>query len=144
MQNWLIYGIIASFCFALNTFIYKVAVSKGNGLNPYLATLSVGIGVFLFFAIVYFVKLPSFTSNWTGLTMAVLAGVLWALGFFMVSLAIANKGNITQLAPIYNTNTLIVVLLGIIFLKEIPSLTGIIKIIAGAILIIIGSILVVI
>lgn len=142
MENWLIYGLIASVCFGLNAVIYKIAVTKGHGLNPYLGVFSVGLGVILFFSFMYFIKLPEFTPNWKGLTLALIAGIVWALGMLMIALAIANNGNISKLAPIYNTNTLIAVLLGIMFLKEIPTGLGIIKVVSGAVLIVLGAVLV--
>jgi len=142
MENWVVYGLIASVCFGVNIVIYKVAVTKGQGLNPYLAIFSYGIGAFLFFLLMYLIISPKFTSNWTGLTLAIFSGALWALGMLMVALAIANKGNISKLAPIYNTNTLIAVLLGLIFLKEIPAGSEMLKVISGAVLIVIGAVLV--
>jgi len=142
MENWLIYGLIASFCFGINAVIYKVAATKGQGLNPYLGGFFIGIGVFLFFFIMYLIKAPKFVPNWSGLILASVAGILWAIGFFAIILAIANKGDISRLAPIYNTNTLIAVLLGIIFLKEIPSGTAIFKVISGSVLIVVGAVLV--
>jgi len=142
MENWIIYGLIASLCFGLNVVIFKIATTKGQGLNPYLASLSFSVGIFLFFFLVYLIKTPKFTPNWTGLTLALIAGVVWAVGLLAVALAIAKKGDVSKLAPLYNTNTLIAVLLGIIFLKEIPAGSEIIKVISGAVLIVIGAILV--
>ncbi|MBL7055186.1 EamA family transporter [Candidatus Woesearchaeota archaeon] len=142
MENWVIYGLIASLCFGINAVIYKVAATRGQGINPYLGVFSVGLGVFLFFSLVYLIKSPKFIPNWTGLTLALIAGIVWAAGFLMITLAIANKADISRLAPIYNTNTLIAVLLGMIFLKELPAGSEIIKVISGAVLIVIGAVLV--
>lgn len=142
MENWVIYGLIASVCFGVNAVIYKIAATKGQGLNPYLGVFSVGLGVFLFFFLMYLIKSPKFIPNWTGLTLALVAGVLWAIGMLMIALAVANKGDISRLAPLYNTNTLIAVLLGILFLKEIPTGTAVFKVISGSVLIVIGAILV--
>jgi len=89
MENWIIYGLIASLCFGLNVVIFKIATTKGQGLNPYLASLSFSVGIFLFFFLVYLIKTPKFTPNWTGLTLALIAGVVWAVGFLAVALAIA-------------------------------------------------------
>jgi uncharacterized membrane protein len=142
MQNWIIYGLIASFCFGVNAIVYKVAATRGQGLNPYLGGLSIGAGVFLFFLLVFMLKSPKFTSNWTGLTLGLISGILWAIGMLAIALAIAKKGDIAKLAPIYNTNTLIAVFLGIVFLKEIPAGSEIIKVVLGAVLIVIGAVLV--
>ena len=142
MQNWIIYGLIASICFGINIVIYKVGATRGQGLNPYLGCLSVGTGVFLLFFLAFMIKSPKFTLNWTGLTLALIAGAMWALGMLMVALAIAKKGDVSKLAPLYNTNTLIAVLLGIIFLKEIPAGSEIMKVVLGAVLIVVGAVLV--
>lgn len=142
MQQWIIYGLLASLFFGINVIFLKIASTRGVGLNPYTAAFAYGIGAFILFSLVYFFKLPRFNNNWDGVIFAVIAGAIWALGLVMVSVAIVNKGDISKLAPLYNTNTLIAVLLGIIFLKEIPAGTEIIKVVSGAVLIVIGAILV--
>ena len=45
-------------------------------------------------------------------------------------------------APIFNANTLVTVMLGIIFLHEIPNTSQMLRVIAGAVLIVIGAVLV--
>ena len=70
---------------------------------------------------------------------------LWrdmGIGFLAVAVAIAQKADVARLAPIYNANTIIAVLLGIIFLKEIPNASQIFRVVAGAVLIVIGAVLV--
>jgi len=140
MQNWILYGIIASFFFALNTIIYKIAYQKGN-FSPYYGTFIFGLGVVFIFGVFLLFK-PSFDFEWKSSSIALIAGITWGLGFLAVADAIAQKADIARLAPIYNTNTLLAVLLGIIFLKEIPNASQIFRVIAGAVLIVIGSILV--
>src|SRR3989338_2821990 len=140
MQNWILYGIIASFFFALNTIIYKIAYQKGN-FSPYYGTFIFGLGVVFIFGVFLLFK-PSFDFEWKSSSIALIAGITWGLGFLAVAVAIAQKADIARLAPIYNRNTLLAVLLGIIFLKEIPNASQIFRVIAGAVLIVIGSILV--
>ena len=53
--------------------------------------------------------------------------------------ALKSGVDVAKLAPIYNVNTLFAVLLGIIFLHEIPHPGEMIRVIIGAILIVIGS-----
>jgi len=132
--------IIASFFFALNTIIYKIAYQKGN-FSPYYGTFIFGLGVVFIFGVFLLFK-PSFDFEWKSSSIALIAGITWGLGFLAVAVAIAQKADIARLAPIYNTNTLLAVLLGIIFLKEIPNASQIFRVIAGAVLIVIGSILV--
>jgi len=67
---------------------------------------------------------------------------LWALGQLFAILALVNKAPVSRLTPIYNTNTLVAVLLGIILLRELPTGASTIKVLIGAVLIVIGGILV--
>ena len=67
---------------------------------------------------------------------------LFLAGIIAVVIAISQKADVARLAPIYNTNTILAVLMGIIFLKEIPDVSQMIRVIGGAVLIVIGAILV--
>ena len=140
MQNWIIYGIIGAIFFGLNTVIYKVASQKGN-FSPYYGTFIFGLGVVLIFSIFLLFK-PSFEFEWKSSGLALIAGIVWGLGFLAIAVAIAQKADVSRLSPIYNANTIITVLIGIIFLKEIPDTSQIFRVLAGAVLIIVGAVLV--
>lgn len=140
MQNWVVYGLIAAFFFAVNTIIYKVAAQKGN-FSPYYGSFMFGIGVVLIFGLFLLFK-PSFEFEWKSSSLALIAGIIWGLGFLAVAVAIAQKADVARLAPIYNINTLLVVIMGIIFLHELPDASQMFRVIAGAVLIVIGAILV--
>lgn len=140
MENWIIYGLIASFFFALNGVVYKVAQQKGN-FSPYYGTFVFGIGVILVFGLFLMFK-PSFDFEWKSSGLALISGIIWGIGFLAIAIAIAQKADISRLAPIYNTNTILAVLMGIIFLKEIPDTSQIFRIITGAVLIVVGAVLV--
>lgn len=140
MPNWLVYGIIAAICFGLNTVIYKAAYQKG-GFSPYYGSLIFGLGIVLIFGL-FFLFRPSFEFEWKSSGLALLAGLIWGLGFLAIAAAIAQKADVARLAPIYNANTVLAVLLGIIFLHEIPDASQMFRVIAGAVLIVTGSVLV--
>ena len=140
MVNWIVYGIVASVFFAVNTIVYKVAVQKGNFSANYGSFLF-ALGVVLVCGIFFFFK-PSFEFEWKSASLAVIAGIIWGLGFLAIAVAISKGNDVARLAPIYNTNTILAVLLAIIFLKEIPNVSQIFRIIAGAVLIVVGAILV--
>ena len=140
MENWIIQGIIAAVFFGINTVIFKIAIQKGN-LNPAYASLAYGVGILITFLIYFFIN-PTWQFEWKSTSIAVFAGILWAIGLIAVTIAISQKGNIAQLAPIYNTNTIITVILGIILLKEIPDMSQMIRIIIGAFMIVAGAVLV--
>jgi len=120
--------------------LYKVAAQKGN-FSPYYGSFMFGLGVVLIFGLFLLFK-PSFEFELKSSSLALIAGMIWGLGFLAIAVAIAQKADIARLAPIYNTNTILAVLMAIIFLKEIPDVSQVYRIIAGAVLIVIGAILV--
>ena len=142
MQNYVVYGLAASFFFALNVIIYKVAQQKGN-FSPYYGSFMFGLGVIIIFGLFLLFK-PGFEFEWESSGLALIAGAVWALGFLAIAVAISQKADIARLAPVYSTNTILAVLMGIIFLKEIPNASHIFRIISGAVLIVIGLILVIV
>ena len=139
-MNWIALGLVAAIFFALNTVIYKVAQQKGN-FSPYYGIMMFSIGIIIVAGIFFFIK-PSFEFEWKSSGLAIIAGAVWAIGMIAVAIAISQKADVARLAPIYNTNTILAVLMGIIFLKEIPDASQMIRVIGGAVLIVIGAILV--
>ena len=131
---------IASVCFAVQTIVFKVAYQKGN-FTPYLGSFIFALGIVFVFALFLLFK-PGFNFQWKSGSLFLISGIIWGLGFLAVAIAIAQKADVARLAPIYNTNTLLAVLMAIIFLKEIPNASQIFRIVAGAVLIVIGSVLV--
>lgn len=143
MENWLLYGIITSLFFGITLAVYKIGINKGEGMNPFLGGLIYTGAIFLVFALVFIFQRPSIGKlNWTGIIIVFIAGVVWALGNLFLVLAMSRGADVSRIAPIINTNTLVAVLVGIIFLKEIPSGIAMIKVIFGSLLIIIGAIFV--
>jgi len=140
MQSWIIYGLVAFVAFAVNTIIFKVAWQKGS-FSPYYGALLFGIGAVMLFGLFFLLK-PGISFDWKSSGLAIIAGAIWAVGFLSIAIAIAQKADVARLAPIYNANTLLAVFLGIVFLKEIPDVTQIFRVVAGAVLIVVGAILV--
>ena len=140
MQSWIIYGLIAAFFFALNTIIYNIAQQKGN-FSPSYGILMFGIGVTIV-SVIFFLFRPSFQFEWKSSGLAIIAGIIWGIGMIAVAIALSQKADVARLAPIYNINTILAVLMGIIFLHEIPDATQMFRVIAGAVLIVIGAIMV--
>lgn len=140
MESWIFYGMIAAVCFGINTIIFKIAYQKGN-FSPAYGSLVFGIGVLLAFA-VYFLAKPSLEFEWKSTILAVAAGIIWAIGFLAIAVAISQKGEVAKLAPLYNANTIIAVFLGIFLLKEVPDMSQMIRVIIGALMIVGGAVLV--
>jgi transporter family protein len=80
--------------------------------------------------------------NLGSLVAGVSSGGLWALGMLFSLCAIKAGADVARLAPIYNSNTLVAVLLGIVLLHEVRDASGILKVVIGSVLIVIGGILV--
>jgi len=144
MQTWLIYGILTSIFWGCYILASKVATSeKYFGLKSSHVSLLmlIGIAIVVTANLIYEGKSP-FPKSKLGIGFAVLAGILWALGITFSLKALNAGADVSKLTPIYNTNTLIAVILGIILLKEIPAANQMIKVVLGAICIVIGAILV--
>jgi len=75
---------------------------------------------------------------------ALLAAILFAFGSVCIALGYRNGANASTFVALFNTNTLIATVLGLVLLKEFVGLSGfaIAKIIVGALLVISGGILV--
>ena len=140
MQSWIWYGIIAAVCFGVQTIIYKYAAQKGN-LSPYYGSFVFALGIVIIFGVFLLFK-PSYSFDWKSNGLLFASGLIWGIGFLAVAVAISNNVDVARLAPIYNTNTLIAVLLGILILHEVPDTTQMFRVISGAVLIVIGAILV--
>ena len=69
-------------------------------------------------------------------------GAFWAVGALIQLTALKGGADVSRLTPIYNMNTLLVVFLGIILLKELPDASNMLRVAAGAVLIVAGGILV--
>ena len=140
MQSWVFYGIVAAICFGVNTILYKIASQKGN-FSPAFGSLVFGIGILIAFLVYFFAK-PALQFEWKSTALAIAAGIIWAIGFLAIAIAISQKGEVARLAPLYNANTIIAVVLGIVLLGEVPDMSQMIRVIIGAVMIIIGTVLV--
>src|SRR3990167_1551069 len=140
MQSWVFYGIVAAICFGINTILYKIASQKGN-FSPAFGSLVFGIGILIAFLVYFFAK-PSLQFEWKSTILAIAAGIIWAIGFLAIAIAISQKGEVAKLAPLYNANTIIAVILGIVLLKEVPDTSQMWRVVAGAVMIVVGAVLV--
>jgi uncharacterized membrane protein len=144
MQSWLIYGILIAFLWGSYAVVSKIALTdKQFGISPALASLFMLVGIAIVFVAGALtegkLQIP---ENKTGVALSVLAGIIWAIGLFLSIKLLAEGADISRLAPIYNLNTLVAVILGILLLHELPNSGEMAKVVVGAILIIIGGILV--
>jgi len=170
MSNWLIYGLTSALFWGTYTIFSKIVTSdKFLKIQPDLSSLLMFTGISIVFIGYFFIK-SSLGMNYKLIAIALLAaiifillflvsksgvviswpvvlfglgqGALWALGMVFTFLAFSSGAEAAKLVPLYNTNTLIAVLIGMAFLHEVPAPDERIKVISGALLIVLGGILV--
>ncbi|MFA5930127.1 MAG: EamA family transporter [Candidatus Micrarchaeia archaeon] len=143
MENWLVYGLLIAVFFGTSAIAAKVATSeKSYGVPPGVAVLLMLAGIAIVFIAAFFYLGKFEMPSAGGAAFGVLSGMLWALGFALLYIAISRGADVAKIAPIVGVNILVTVLLGIFVLHEVPNTAEMAKVILGAILIVIGVILV--
>jgi len=166
IEKWVIYGVIAILMWGTYIVLLKQAVSpQYYGMEPSAAFFMVTIGILVTALITFFVegenrrnfsgsgllmvslwpfikpkeaRLSSFLAGF----IALISGILWGIGMLFVIHALSNlQAFVAKLTPLYNTNTLIAVLLGLGFLAEARNLRRkeIFFIFFGAICVMVGA-----
>jgi uncharacterized membrane protein len=145
VDDWLLLGLAAALSYSVSGLATKLALDKRYaGLEPTAAAALVAAGVVIAYAAFYLIfagaKVPQLTLSSAAAGLAV--GFFWALGSIMVYYAIMRGADVSRMAPIYNMNTLVVVLGAILLLHELPDKSQVLKVVVGAALIVAGGILV--
>jgi hypothetical protein len=134
----LVGGLAPAVGYAIFAIATKFASQAGLGAGPLLVLVGaacVACGA------VFWKFLPA-DINMVSAGWGLFAGIAWALGTGLVSVALSRWNvPISKLNPIYNTNTLITVLLGLVIFSEwkqanpLPLLGGAALILAGSLLV---------
>jgi uncharacterized membrane protein len=125
--------VVPAVCFGLSGAAQKAATKAGVGTGPFLVI--VGLVVAAAGAAVTVAERDT-TLTLAGGAYAAVFGVLWATAVGAIALALVRYGGqISQLAPIYNTNTLVAVAVGLIALGEWQSVQPIRLFLASALVI---------
>jgi len=145
MEEWLTLGLIAALSYSISGLATKVALDKKYmGLEAPSVALLTMVGVALGFTVFYLLfagtKVPKMSASAAAVGIAV--GFFWSLGSIMVYYGLLKGADVSRMAPIYNMNTLLVVLGGIVLLHELPDKSATLRVIIGAIMIVAGGILV--
>jgi uncharacterized membrane protein len=144
MPRWLTLALAAAIFWGSNAVLVKLVVGKQHfGLEGTRANLFVAIGILMAMIISDRLNPVPFSSQLIPVyALALAIGVVWALGNIFAFAAVEAGGTMSQVVPIYNTNTLVAVALCMLLLREIPVGPDMYRVIAGAILITVGAILV--
>ncbi|MDD3046499.1 MAG: GRP family sugar transporter [Candidatus Pacebacteria bacterium] len=171
MPTWLIYGFTSALLWGTDTIFSKIVTSeKYLKIDASNASLLMLAGIILVFLTFFIIKATGLSLGMKGLGFALIFGLIfyimfalksngvelsfpvisfgllqgcfWALGMVFTFLAFSSGAEAAKLVPIYNTNTLVAVFLGIFFLHELPMPDERVKVITGAVMIVIGTILI--
>ncbi len=144
MKPWIIYSLLSMVTWGSYIVAAKITTApKYCGLSPRLSSMLMYGGIGLTFLFYWLWSGSEGKSLTTGSTVSgISTGVLWGLGMLFSFLAIETGADVSRLVPIYNCNTLIAVLLGILVLREIGDASQIIRILVGSVLIVVGGVLV--
>jgi len=131
-------GVLPAILLGMAGIFQKFSTNGGIGTGPFLigvgiTTVIVG-GVFLVIE-----KQAVLTAQSAGFTL--LYGLVWATATGFVAISLSRYGaQISQLVPLYNMNTLVAVILGLVIFAEWRDVDPW-KLLAAAILIVAGGVL---
>ena len=130
-------GVVPMLLFGLWNFFYK-PLSRSLPTSHLILFLAIG-GIFAVFLLDFFTS-KSLSSLGSGLNKkhfyAFLLGCMWAGAIFALAKSFTMGGNVSQIIPIVNANTMVTVILALVFLSE-PVIGW--KVALGASLITLGS-----
>jgi len=132
-------GLIPAILFGIAGFFQKVSANQNVTLGAHLVTI--GLGVTTVGVVIYLLNLEQEFSV-KRLVPSFIIGASWGLGMVLVAIAIAKySAPLSVVAPLYNMNTLVTVVLALVVFAEWKD-ANLWKLIAGTILIVGGGILV--
>jgi hypothetical protein len=131
-------GLLPALLFGLSGVCQKSSARAGISVGPYL--LIIGCIVVLAGTLVTVFQQEA-AVNWRSAGYTTCYGVLWSSGVACIAVALRYFDvQISQLVPLYNMNTLVAVVLGLVLFAEWRDLhAG--KLLLGAILIVAGGVL---
>ncbi|HAC63800.1 MAG TPA: hypothetical protein DCF68_09735 [Cyanothece sp. UBA12306] len=136
----LIGGILPAFMFGFSNIFTKASTSGLISLSSYVTL--VGIAVTLVGVVSGLMTKQGFMADSKSTVFALGVGITWALGQLLIALVLQKFSiPLSVLAPIYNTNTLVAVLIALIIFSE-WSQVSLVYLGVGAFLTTIGGILV--
>jgi transporter family protein len=134
MQRWVVDGIITAICWGSYIVLMKLGGEDSAGEMKFIWMVP-GVLIAALMAWIFGHRtMPGAPSS----LIYICAGAIWGLGMLFAVKAIEHGADVSKLAPLYNTNVLVSLLLGIIILREPLSF----KTVVGAILVIAGGVLV--
>lgn len=147
MSNlWILFGLGAALALGAANIPQKLAVDSVNpaAISPFAYGVLAGAVIIVvnLVAFYYYGDSWGFTSKreWG---FGLLAALLFAIGSLCIAVGFRSGANASQFVALFNTNTLIATVLGLVILKEFGQVV-VWKVLLGAVLVVAGGLLVVI
>jgi uncharacterized membrane protein len=145
MKSWFVIGLAASLLYGVSAIFFKLLTHErylGGAPGWVLAGIGLGIALCGFLGVLFWPQAAT-GSTLQACLWALPAGLLNGFATLLVLWAMRTPGtNLSQLVPVYNTNTLIAFILAVIIFKELPQGIDLVRNLAGAILIVAGTVLI--
>lgn len=146
LKSWVIAGIIAAFAYGVYSIPLKY-LSSDKYLKAPLEVIALGLALGVVVTAAGFAWLRSGGATllsaphvWSYLSIGAAAGAVWLIGTLTVTSAFRDPAtNVAQLIPLVNANTLVAVVLGLIFFNELQHGADLGKIVIGGSLIMVGG-----
>ncbi|ASS75124.1 hypothetical protein CIG75_09125 [Tumebacillus algifaecis] len=145
LKAWVVAGIIAAFAYGVYSIPLKY-LSSDKYLKAPLELIAMGLALGVVVTAAGFawlrggVAITSGPYLWTHLLIGAAAGSVWLIGTLTVTGAFRDPAtNVAQLIPLVNANTLVAVVLGLIFFQELANGVELGRIVIGGSLIMVGG-----
>lgn len=132
----LIGGLVPALLYGFAGILQKAAQRTGAGIGPYLICIGlsvVGVGA----AATAATGVRAISGRGVGLSFGM--GLAWGLGTWAVALGLSRYAMpVAKLAPLYNANTVVVVLLGLLLFAEYRDVS-LPRLLLGVLLVVVGA-----
>jgi len=143
MEEWIIYGLLTALLMGIFPVFFKVLANpRYLGVSTQTIAILTWVGSGIVFVGYFLYSGEPLPKNNTAIIVGLLTGVILGLSLLFRIIAIGFGADVAKFVPLYNTNALVAVILGIIILHELPESSEAIRVVVGAIFIIMGGILV--
>ena len=146
MKSWFIIGLGASLLYGVSAVLFKFLTSA-KYLNGHAGWVLAGIGSGIvlcgLFGVFFWPASASGGQTIVPLLWAIPIGFLNGFATLLVLYAMRTPTtNLSQLVPVYNTNTLVAFLLAVVLYRELPAGGDLLRNLGGALLIVLGTTLI--
>ena len=129
-------GLLPAVLYGVAGTLQKASQRTGAGIGPYL--ICIGLSVVGVGALATWVNTERAITG-KGAWLAAGMGLAWGLGTWLVALGLSRYAvPVAKLAPLYNSNTVVVVLLGLLLFAEYREVSigrlavGVVLVVSGA------------